>query len=294
MRTTVHKRRYPKGYVEILENQRLRLLAGLRKTCQLLNSACLWPATASMVIDGTTDIHSLLSMLDSVDPILDDSVQSERLCDNCGYRPGYAQTVPGIVPPEDDDDTSGSKHTPGESSQSSRQSLNSTVRSGKVTCLDKSAMTGAFGNVSSYNTSSTLADMTQGQDDPPSSHCRPSAEASLYVGCAEDALPKSAVFHRRGTCSNVALSTFENLEIPCLNLPTSEATSCNRIPLVESRSPCLGCGYLADRAEMTIDHGMPGKVWPTLTLPSHCDLLTDGGVDMTTIYNRTGDNCFGF
>jgi hypothetical protein len=299
LRTPVHKRRYPKGYVELLENQRLRLLAGLRKTCHLLNSACLWPATASMVIDETTDIHSLLSMLDIVDPIMDDSAQSERLCDNCGHSPAYAQIVPGIVPPEDDDATFGSKHTPGESSQSSRQSLESTIRYGKVNCLDKSAVTGAFGNVSSNNTSSTLADTTQGQGDPPSSHCRPSAEASPYatlhlLGSAEDALPESAVYHRRGTCSNVAFSTFENLEIPCLDLPTSEATSCNRIPLVGSRSPCLGYGYLADRADMTIDHGMPGKVWPTLTLPSRCDLLTDGGVGMTTIYNQTGDNYLGF
>jgi hypothetical protein len=29
-------------------------------------------------------------------------------------------------------------------------------------------------------------------------------------------------------------------------------------------------------------------------LPSRCDLLTDGGVGMTTIYNQTGDNYLGF
>jgi hypothetical protein len=45
---------------------------------------------------------------------------------------------------------------------------------------------------------------------------------------------------------------------------------------------------------MTDDHGMPDKVCPTLTLPSHRNLLTDGGDNMTTIYNELGDNHFGF
>lgn len=76
-----HDKIYPKGYVEMLEQQQSQLVAGLQETYRLLRSAKAWPGAALSEAEGQPLTHDILARLDIISSKTDG--ESEHFEEDC-------------------------------------------------------------------------------------------------------------------------------------------------------------------------------------------------------------------
>ncbi|KAM0717567.1 hypothetical protein Q7P37_007419 [Cladosporium fusiforme] len=78
-----HDKHYPKGYVEMLEQQQSQLVAGLKEMYHRLQKASAWDGATLDESTGQPLTHDILSALDLLEPKHDDSSELEVFEENC-------------------------------------------------------------------------------------------------------------------------------------------------------------------------------------------------------------------
>ncbi|KAI4745670.1 hypothetical protein E4T50_03986 [Aureobasidium sp. EXF-12298] len=78
-----HDKIYPKGYVEMLEQQQAQLVAGLQETYRRLVDANVWPGKPLSEASGQPLTHDILARLDLLEPKNDGSGEHEHFEEDC-------------------------------------------------------------------------------------------------------------------------------------------------------------------------------------------------------------------
>ncbi|KAK5699847.1 Fluconazole resistance protein 1 [Elasticomyces elasticus] len=78
-----HDKVYPKGYVEMLEQQQGQLVAALQETYRQLHAAHAWPGPALSEASGHPLTHDILSALDLLESRADGSGEAEEFEEDC-------------------------------------------------------------------------------------------------------------------------------------------------------------------------------------------------------------------
>ncbi|KAI4731669.1 hypothetical protein E4T49_00542 [Aureobasidium sp. EXF-10728] len=78
-----HDKIYPKGYVEMLEQQQAQLVAGLQETYRRLVDANAWPGKPLSEASGQPLTHDILARLDLLEPKNDGSGEHEHFEEDC-------------------------------------------------------------------------------------------------------------------------------------------------------------------------------------------------------------------
>ncbi|KAG9677072.1 hypothetical protein KCU95_g16136, partial [Aureobasidium melanogenum] len=78
-----HDKIYPKGYVEMLEQQQAQLVAGLQETYRRLLDANVWPGKPLSEATGHPLTHDILARLDLLEPKNDGSGEHEHFEEDC-------------------------------------------------------------------------------------------------------------------------------------------------------------------------------------------------------------------
>ncbi|KAI4852084.1 hypothetical protein E4T45_04843 [Aureobasidium sp. EXF-8846] len=78
-----HDKIYPKGYVEMLEQQQAQLVAGLQETYRRLVDANVWPGKPLSEATGQPLTHDILARLDLLEPKDDGSGEHEHFEEDC-------------------------------------------------------------------------------------------------------------------------------------------------------------------------------------------------------------------
>ncbi|KAL1303270.1 hypothetical protein AAFC00_006681 [Neodothiora populina] len=78
-----HDKVYPKGYVEMLEQQQSQLVAGLQETYRRLVAADMWPGAKLEEHNGQPLTHDILAGLDLLEPKQDGSGEMEGFEEDC-------------------------------------------------------------------------------------------------------------------------------------------------------------------------------------------------------------------
>lgn len=82
-RKTSHERIYPKGYVELLEQQQNQLVSGLQEMYRRLQKASAWHGTPLDISSGRPLTHDLLAALKLLETKNDGSCEVEAFEENC-------------------------------------------------------------------------------------------------------------------------------------------------------------------------------------------------------------------